>query len=1790
MNLTAKYYGKIVDQLIEKYHLEFEGATSGHCMKVTGFGKEYLPLLLERISQAYSHIQVYQLSEEQEGQSFVTSTKLIELRNKQEKPLLILVPANSRTAAEDSYGNATFKDITPDGLESNVFLALEGEIPDTANTIWREIIFFLNSSKVDTGGKTLLLLAWQELGFEVEKLGSFLHHLGLVPDDDIHKDFGRIRSRLNFNLQSVRELTAFNKSIFERVRRLPLDKDSVQEEVVNLLRNNQGIRSASSLVKKIALEYDDLNFKNWSIPELTEKDIRLSVDDIKSADKSSPLRWEDGIRVLETTISRRAKVKIRVRTLPKPNEIIELTHFRVILMAVDGEAGEYIQELRRPKNTNTPRVYRDLTVELDPNLIEEGSYFLKVLAEDESGNTLNTDDPFKDSDVQLYWEEISEEEDTEKASIKRKLSCDSEDFYFSIKEDEEEKDPPEHRKKDKLENAIQAYFKYRIELFRAGQELAIPEPQPEASVWLEANKEKLNRTFHIMYPGNHNYQINIPGKLVRLEQTLLKNPEKMGGVYATLSNDSTQLGFSSIKFRESILDQIVPETLMSSRKALFKSIQESAPEKTGIFETTEFDSFKVLAEKYLEELTNWTKELYRKFQAITPENSDQKVELQNLFRELQNIDLIHLRTTMPNQHEIKVKLLSPIHPLRLHWVNSLCNLFNGWEQKTIEIESYKKQWYNKMDQLFLGGLSMDTNPLVLIDSDNSTNFQYAGEIMHGWGLYLGSSIDEKQTDTLNSTSRQIKTYLSELLNIDPSYRIDSDLNERLIVKHIKNYLNQHPYVSTLVINLFNAGDAITFSNALVTIEGDKLWKGVNYEIRLFKGTDNFIEHGLGVKELLNPEYSITEEAEAFSQPSPNRLFPKLRFSINPIKDYLDEPEKFSSHVSFLVSPFPSKTTLYKSKLNRRSFYLNGLVSQPVIQVEDGEAHLEWHKYLSSFGQPNIELFEYLQKFTAGALAGKETNSLPSTSLTLKEKDKVLLHTVHVYSDWVVTFDKNMGPEVYDLPGEDGQIPFLLDYVPGEEVSGISSYLTTRPTSEIVNLLKPHFEAFNITIDQENNRATLEMLLEDLRTVSSSIIMQLNSGRNKAFEVIGAALTKRVLEKKGVLENAFIIPIDLHQNLFQEVDQESKSRADNLIVRIKPDRRIIEIAVVEIKCRKQLGESEKADLRAKIKSQITNTIEILRSHFDPEYNLSYDRLDRAIKNKELKSLLEFYVSRAKRYNLLSENTYLHYMDFLQDLDQGFTFEFKELGLVYDFNTDIRHSKDEFDGATYFWLGSRLIGEILDPDSDLNTQRLEHTSEDNELVTFFGETIPLSPFLEQVLTRENESVDSIVEETILPEEEQVTVTNIEIETEAEGDSKDGLGSNKVEDQLMPYEKPYNIPQGDILIGETGGSEQYGILGRTLHGKSIALDANKVNTISLFGVQGGGKSYTIGTITEMMLKPISDINVLPKPLAGVIFHYSETMDYAPEATSMIYKNDEISELEALKAQYGASPDHLEDVILLTPSDKLDERKAQYPSIEVSPINFNSKELNVQDWMFLLGAVGNDATYIRQLKAIMRAQRNNLTLKGIRESVEEAESLTNNQRNLALQRLDFAEQYIDDKISLKDKLRPGRLIIVDLRDEFIERDEALGIFVIMLNIFSGVKAVGDLSFNKFIVFDEAHKYMNNRDLTNTIVTAIREMRHKGVSIMIASQDPPSLPNEIIELSTIVLLHKFNSPQWLRHVQKSITPLNALKPEDLSILGPGEAFLWATKASDKSIISRPTKIKTRPRVTKHGGATIEAI
>ena len=131
--------------------------------------------------------------------------------------------------------------------------------------------------------------------------------------------------------------------------------------------------------------------------------------------------------------------------------------------------------------------------------------------------------------------------------------------------------------------------------------------------------------------------------------------------------------------------------------------------------------------------------------------------------------------------------------------------------------------------------------------------------------------------------------------------------------------------------------------------------------------------------------------------------------------------------------------------------------------------------------------------------------------------------------------------------------------------------------------------------------------------------------------------------------------------------------------------------------------------------------------------------------------------------------------------------------------------------------------------------------------------------------------------------------------------------------------------------------------------------------------------------------------------------------------------------------------------------------------------------------------------------------------------------------------------------------------------------------------------SFNKLVVFDEAHKYIESPDLVAGLIEVVREMRHKGTSIMVASQDPPSVPVSLIELSSQIVLHKFNSPAWLKHIQKANAALAPSHPRRWRIFvreRPSSGRARRLTRRSKGAV----KIRCRPRVTRHGGATKTAV
>ena len=126
--------------------------------------------------------------------------------------------------------------------------------------------------------------------------------------------------------------------------------------------------------------------------------------------------------------------------------------------------------------------------------------------------------------------------------------------------------------------------------------------------------------------------------------------------------------------------------------------------------------------------------------------------------------------------------------------------------------------------------------------------------------------------------------------------------------------------------------------------------------------------------------------------------------------------------------------------------------------------------------------------------------------------------------------------------------------------------------------------------------------------------------------------------------------------------------------------------------------------------------------------------------------------------------------------------------------------------------------------------------------------------------------------------------------------------------------------------------------------------------------------------------------------------------------------------------------------------------------------------------------------------------------------------------------------------------------------------------------------------MLDEAHKYVSEPELVDHLVETVREMRHLGTTVVVASQDPPSIPRTVLELSTVVVCHRMTSPQWVKHLRSAIFALEDLTERELANLGPGEAFVWAQLSTDKRFSQKPQWMSVRPRATEHGGGTKTAV
>lgn len=1781
----------------------------GHCMRVTDLDDAVMESVCKELRRTRPDGNIFILgSHDQEGQPFrVTSTKLVELRNPDangelRQPLLVFIPTSLRTSAEDSFGVATFEELTFTRIYEDLIDSLLDRLPATLVGYVRDLFGILIEEEwlfADNVSRVRYLLTALENGIDGETLGASLYELTLIPDFKLFADPGLVNGKIRRNLGSVRSLMTSHMSVRGRIADLGLS-DKTLESRLFIYFDKYDVQEPESWTPPIATDKSwwSISFDKWTFQEELSLDkvlltvLETDLPVVQEDETNDQLSGLIGQQVLVPNDRRKMNVVFEVN--PHPGKVSGLDHFTVqIVSQNDGPVGK--SKKVKAWAPNRLQCTTNLA-KLNKIEFEEGWHFVRV------------------SPWTVDGDPIPLEADSGTEGAKR--SYESEPFYVlpggSIEEEPPQRAIP-------IEQSLE-HARFRLQLTALGDERDPEEIAIGGVAWAEGGRSKKafrQETLLAKFGREGAVQIPLSRMLKTIEQRILAEPKHPSGWRMQINLDTAE---PPSEVGLTLPSSAAMASFLAAREEFFAAVRKDTAEliMQGLSLRDSEKECLAYAESYLDLVRNLIR------QAETTSGAERQQHLQAL-RNVLAVDSIHVILTDFRGRHREAVLVSPTHPLRALWLSSWVTLGRDWIEK---IKAGGKDHIPHVRSALLDGLVPSAYP-VGVPVEDGRIFTPVDNLNVFWALYA---------PTTEENSRGLMAEICLALGVAEPSAAGTDISGKTIADKIERYLSQHPYVRELSLNIFNPGAGSVIADALLSLQQKREYTDLRYDLRIFTSDPELPVLGEALASMVRPGATVNEAADAFATSTGSHLFSKLNLAKHALTEFHANAKAFPAHISVLLDVFPAEE-LSITERPMGVTPLHGLIQDFDTEFVDDDSGTFWNKRpivgRSLGADDHAACFDLLSSLSrhlcfatsAVGASGASFKAVPVVTLGLDVAQRELIYEVHQISDWVFTIDRNMGIEFFDHGGRKNRPDYLIDYVPGASAQATHNLIiSSRSNDELEAMLKPVLFEHGLSADGEQS----VQILANLRSLSGQLALKLISARTQQTEALGLALARLYLEYQGALSNQVIVPLDAHTDLYRSSgesddvnDAISLQRTDLGLFDLDLNTRTITCNLVEVKCYSQVGDFAAFNqLKERISAQINQSERILQRHFDPALKKP-DRPDRLLKSRELAQILRFYLERSLRYGIFDATAAQEARGLLESIEQGYSLQFRRCALIFDFDKTGTEAPDNEVGIEFHRIGKDLIRALLENCRKPVSVEIEEQPTAHLLSEQFIPNVPkleTAAFIAPKRARSTSwTVDELWDDD--PEvpitapapsaaegapapahqeaEEQVSPVEptpppsiaSEVEKEDEQPAVAAVPEAHAEPEPEGHPASEPVPQAeasyDIMLGVNGDSPQYGLLGE-VSGRKVALDLNHTHTISLFGVQGGGKSYTLGTVIEMASMPFQHINVLPSPLATVIFHYSPTQDYAPEFTSMINANSVDEEIRVLRERYKANPEALKDVLILTPANKVDDRRAEYPDIEVKPIAFSASELKAAHWKFLMGAIGSQSMYMRQINLIMRGLRDNLTLDALRAGIDNS-GLSDHLKELAQTRLLFASEYINDNQRLQDLIRPGRLIIVDLRDEYIEKDEALGLFVVMLQIFSEATYQGG-AFNKLVVFDEAHKYIENDDLVSGLVEVVREMRHKGTSIMVASQDPPSVPVSLIELSSQIIMHKFNSPAWLKHIQKANAALGELTSEKMSHLGAGEAYVWSSKASDDSFTRGAVRIKCRPRITQHGGSTKTAV
>lgn len=344
-------------------------------------------------------------------------------------------------------------------------------------------------------------------------------------------------------------------------------------------------------------------------------------------------------------------------------------------------------------------------------------------------------------------------------------------------------------------------------------------------------------------------------------------------------------------------------------------------------------------------------------------------------------------------------------------------------------------------------------------------------------------------------------------------------------------------------------------------------------------------------------------------------------------------------------------------------------------------------------------------------------------------------------------------------------------------------------------------------------------------------------------------------------------------------------------------------------------------------------------------------------------------------------------------------------------------------------------------------------------------------------------------------------------------------------------------------------------------ISLDLKKTITkhIAILAKSGAGKSYTVGVILEEVMKKNIPIVIL---------------DPHNEYSTLKYPNSEKKDLKRLE-KFGLSPEGF-----------LERVKEYSPDTENNPqcegITLDINKLKPHD---LVDSLPQKLSPAQQniIFNILSNSVNGINIDELIFNISNEESSSKWSLITMLEQLKKLKLFSSNPTPLTEIVKYKRTSIISLKgvEPYVAETFVAGL---LRDLFEARKKEEIPPF--LLVLEEAHNFCPERSMGETKASKViriiaGEGRKFGLGLCCISQRPAKVDKNVISQCSTQILLKMTNPNDLKSVIASSEGVSSESENEIQKLNIGTCLLTG-------VIDIPLKVNIRPRISKHGGETVD--